>query len=102
MSPLPHHIEWILDAARIAPSHGNMQPWRFEVEGETVSFLVDHERDRSPANAGGRLARIAVGAALEGALPRAGRSGAPVRFEPPRGGPPVRAPTPGPTRAPEP
>jgi nitroreductase len=81
---IPQHIERILDAAHIAPSEGNMQPWRFVVEGETVSLLVDHERDRSPANGDGRMARIAVGAALECALLRAGRMGATVRFEPPR------------------
>jgi nitroreductase len=78
------YIEHILDAARIAPSHDNMQPWRFVAEGDTVSFLVDHERDRSPANAAGRLARIAVGAAIECALLRAGRNGSTVRFLPPR------------------
>jgi nitroreductase len=78
------HIERILDAARIAPSHDNMQPWRFVVEGDVVSFLVDHERDRSPANAGGRMACIAVGAALECALLRAGRMGSAVHFLPPR------------------
>jgi nitroreductase len=76
------HVEDILDAARIAPSHDNMQPWRFVVDGDTVSFLVDHERDRSPANAAGRMARIGVGAALESALLRAGRMGVAVRFEP--------------------
>jgi nitroreductase len=78
--PLAPHIERILDAARIAPSRDNLQPWRFAVEGETVSFLVDHERDRSPANTGGRMARIAIGAAIECALLRAGRMGAIVRF----------------------
>ena len=67
-SSVPAHIARILDAARIAPSRDNLQPWRFLVEGETVSFLVDHERDRSPANAGGRMARVAVGAAIECAL----------------------------------
>jgi nitroreductase len=80
------YIEHVLDAARIAPSHDNMQPWRFLVEGDTVSFLVDHERDRSPANAGGRMARIAVGAALECALLRAGRNGSVVHFLEPRPG----------------
>ncbi|HEX3344984.1 MAG TPA: hypothetical protein VHS09_10450, partial [Polyangiaceae bacterium] len=78
------YVEHVLDAARIAPSHDNMQPWRFLVEGDTVSFLVDHERDRSPANAGGRMASIAVGAALECALLRAGRNGSAVRFLPAR------------------
>jgi nitroreductase len=77
------HVECILDAARIAPSHDNMQPWRFVVDGDTISFLVDHERDRSPANAGGRMARIGIGAALESALQCAGRLGAAARFEAP-------------------
>ncbi len=83
---MPPHIERILDAARIAPSRDNLQPWRFAVEEETISFLVDHERDRSPANAGGRMARIAVGAAIECALLRAGRMGAIVRVQTPRPG----------------
>ena len=78
------HVEYILDAARIAPSNKNMQPRRFAEEGDTISLSVDHERDRSPANADGRMARIAVGAALECALLRAGRMGATVRFETPR------------------
>jgi nitroreductase len=101
MSILPH-VERILDAARIAPSHDNLQPWRFLAEGETVSFLVDHERDRSPANAEGRMARIAVGAALECALLRAGRMGVVVRFESPRPGALVTIQLSAPKRDPEP
>ncbi len=83
---LAPHIERILDAARIAPSRDNLQPWRFVVDQETVSFMVDHERDRSPANADGRMARIALGAAIECALLRAGRMGVIVRVQPPRPG----------------
>src|SRR5580698_1602058 len=79
--PIPSHVERILDAARIAPSLDNLQPWRFVVEGETISFLVDHERDRTSPISGGRMARVAVGAALDCALLRAGRMGATVRFE---------------------
>ena len=82
--PIPPYVEAILDAAQIAPSYNNMQPWRFAVEGDTISFLVDHERDRSPANANGRMARIGVGAAVECAVLRAGRMGSTVRFETPR------------------
>jgi nitroreductase len=78
--PLAAHIERILDAARIAPSRDNLQPWRFVVDGETVSFTMDHERDRSPANATGAMARVALGAAIECALLRAGRMGAIVRY----------------------
>jgi nitroreductase len=80
------HIAEILEAARLAPSRDNLQPWRFHVDGETVSFAVDAERDRSPMNAGGRMARIAVGAALESALIRAGRMGATIRFREPSPG----------------
>jgi nitroreductase len=83
-SAAPSHIEHMLDAARIAPSYNNMQPWRFVVDGETISFVVDHERDRSPANASGRMARIAVGASVECLLVRARRMGSTVRFLPPR------------------
>ena len=83
---LAPHIERILDAAHIAPSRDNLQPWRFVVEGETVSFLVDHDRDRSPANAGGRMARIAVGAAIECALLRAARMGMIVKVHAPHEG----------------
>ena len=83
MGPLPLHLEHLLDAARTAPSHDNGQPWRFIVDGETVSFAVDHERDRSP---GGQVARIAVGAALENALLCASRMGATVRYLEPREG----------------
>lgn len=84
--PILPHIERILDAAHLAPSYANMQPWRFLVDGETVHFLVDHERDRSPASASGRMARMAVGAALECALLRAGRWGATVKFHTPLAG----------------
>jgi len=100
--PILPHIERILDAARIAPSSGNMQPWRFVVDGDAVSFLIDHERDRSPANTDGRVARIAVGAALECALLRAGRMGATVHFETPRDGALVTLRITSPKRTPEP
>jgi nitroreductase len=101
-STLPLHLERILDAARIAPSRENLQPWRFVVSGDTISFLVDHERDRSPANGGGRMARFAVGAALECALLRIGRMGATVRFLAPRGNALVTISVSTPKRMPEP
>lgn len=82
MEALPQHIEHVLDAARTAPSHDNVQPWRFIVEGETISFAVDHGRDAH----GGPTARIAVGAAIENALLCASRMGATVRYQEPREG----------------
>ncbi len=94
-------IERILEAARIAPSYDNLQPWRFSVRGETVSFFVDHERARSPLGTV-RMARLSVGAALECALLRAGRMGAVVRFEPPAEGALVTVTFSQPKRIPEP
>jgi nitroreductase len=94
------HVERILDAARIAPSWGNTQPWRFHVDGETISFLVDQDRQPSyfPATA-----HIAIGAALECALLQAGRMGATVRIEnPPDRNPLVRLTVSDVKRTPEP
>lgn len=79
-SPLLPHVERILDAARIAPSWGNTQPWRFHVDGDTISFLVDQERE--PRHFIG-MAHVAVGAALECALLRAARMGVTTRIEMP-------------------
>jgi hypothetical protein len=95
------HIERICDAAHLAPSRDNLQPWRFEVDGETISFVVDPARDATPMNAGGRMARIALGAAVECALLRAGRMGASVRFHPPRPGALVTLTVTAPKRVPE-
>ena len=100
MSQLPPHVERILDAARIAPSWGNTQPWRFHVEGETISFFVDQERQPKYTPATGRFA---IGAALECALLRAGRMGATVRIEnPPDRNPLVRLTVSDAKRTPEP
>jgi nitroreductase len=69
--------EWepLLAAAGTAPSGDNTQPWRFtvnEAEG-TIALEVDPTRDPSPMNVGQRMARIALGAALEN-LVRAAQS----------------------------
>jgi nitroreductase len=80
VSQLLPHVERILDAARIAPSWGNTQPWRFHVDGETISFVVDQERQPKYFQS---TALIAIGAALECALLGAGRMGATARVETP-------------------
>ncbi|HEY1955781.1 MAG TPA: nitroreductase family protein [Polyangiaceae bacterium] len=77
------HIERILDAARTAPSQENLQPWRFVVSGDEVSFGIDHERNTSPDQA---MARVALGAAIECACVSAARVGATVRVQAPRDG----------------
>jgi len=80
---MEEHIERLLDAARTAPSHDNLQPWRFVVDGDTVSFGIDHERNASPD---GTMARIGLGAAIECACIAAARMGIVSRIQPPREG----------------
>ena len=60
-------IDTLIDAARLAPSGDNTQPWRFESTPATKSFkmMLVPERDVSPMNAANNMARIAFGAALE-------------------------------------
>ena len=67
MPEQPSALDTLLDAAVLAPSGDNTQPWRFTVDrsaGE-IRIYVDPSRDPSPMNAGQRMARIAIGAALE-------------------------------------
>ena len=56
-------IELIVDAARRAPSGGNVQPWRFEAEGEEIRFYVEPERSTS-MDVRLRGSYVAIGAAL--------------------------------------
>jgi hypothetical protein len=60
-------LDTLLAAAVLAPSGDNTQPWRFAVDRETWTILidVDPKRDESPMNAGQRMAWIAIGAAIE-------------------------------------
>jgi hypothetical protein len=99
MEGIAEHIEKVIDAAQSAPSHQNAQPWRFTVDGDTISFAIDHERDPSPD---GTMARIAIGAALECAAISAARMGATLRFQEPREGALVTVSVEGPKRIPEP
>jgi hypothetical protein len=69
--------ETLIQATTLAPLGDNTRPWQFGVDGERGSsaFSVDETRDCSPMNAGQRMARIAIGSALENALPTARRNG---------------------------
>jgi nitroreductase len=79
-------LESLLASAIRAPSGDNMQPWRFDVDHGSgrITFLVDETRDPSPMNAGQRMSRIAVGAALENFLRTAHRSGWVTHLEEPK------------------
>jgi nitroreductase len=70
---MDHTLATIVAAAAQAPSGDNTQPWRFVVDSEAMSIAVEEVsmRDPSPMNAGRRMSRIAVGAALENMLRKA-------------------------------
>src|SRR3954470_13284125 len=74
----------LLNAAGRAPSGDNTQPWRFVVDpdADTIALVEDATRDPSPMNAGRRMSRIAVGAALENLIRKARSSGWAVELEP--------------------
>ncbi|MEO2033295.1 MAG: hypothetical protein ABGZ35_14545, partial [Planctomycetaceae bacterium] len=60
-------MQMLLEAAVLAPSGDNTQPWRFDVDetDRQIVVNVDPVRDTSPMNAGQRMSRIAIGAAVE-------------------------------------
>lgn len=70
-------IDSLLLAARLAPSGDNTQPWDFTVERSEnrVTILSNPTRDPSPMNAGDRMSRIAIGAAVENMLQMASANG---------------------------
>ena len=64
--------DMILDAARRAPSGGNVQPWRFEVDGDTIHFFALPERT-SAMDIRHRGSLLGVGAAVFNARVAAAR-----------------------------
>jgi molybdopterin/thiamine biosynthesis adenylyltransferase/nitroreductase len=75
--PARQALEAFVAAAIRAPSGDNMQPWRFSVDAQSgrIALFVDCERDLSPMNAGQRMARISIGAAVENLLQTARANG---------------------------
>jgi len=56
-------IELIVDAARRAPSGGNVQPWRFEADDEEIRFFMIPERT-STMDVAHRATYVSIGAAV--------------------------------------
>jgi nitroreductase len=85
VGPAPGTFDALIDAAVRAPSGDNTQPWRFVVDSSQgrIRLRLDESRDRSPMNAGRRMARIAAGAALENLLQTARLHGYTAELEPP-------------------
>ena len=63
-------IELIVDAARRAPSGGNVQPWRFEASDTEVRFFMNPDRT-STMDVAHRATYVGIGAALFNARVRA-------------------------------
>ena len=57
-------VDQIVDAARRAPSGGNVQPWRFEADDREVRFYMVPERSGSSMDVQHRGSYVALGAAL--------------------------------------
>ena len=58
----------LIGAAVLAPSHWNAQPWRFEVEGNTIRLAADAARALPVTDPDRRSMMIGMGAALENML----------------------------------
>jgi hypothetical protein len=74
---MPHSQDILLSCAALAPSGDNTQPWRFTLADDacTIGVRIDEARDRSPMNAGQRMARLAAGAAVENIVVAASHNG---------------------------
>jgi molybdopterin/thiamine biosynthesis adenylyltransferase len=59
-------VRYVIACASSAPSGGNMQPWRFESDGDLIRAWVDPARS-SLLDYRGRASLLALGAALEAA-----------------------------------
>jgi len=57
-------IDLIVDAARRAPSGGNVQPWRFEADSQEIRFYLVPERSHSSMDVRLRGSYVGVGAAI--------------------------------------
>jgi hypothetical protein len=74
---MANHIETLIQAAMLAPSGDNIQPWHFVLDSSGACFELhcDQRRDASPMNLNQRMSRIACGAALENIVRTAEHNG---------------------------
>jgi molybdopterin/thiamine biosynthesis adenylyltransferase/nitroreductase len=57
-------IDYVVDAARRAPSGGNVQPWRFEATDDSVDFIFEPDRSHSAMDIGQRGSLVGLGAGV--------------------------------------
>lgn len=72
---LPAHIKTILEAAILAPSGENAQPWRFIISDNQIQLFNVPERDQSYYNYGQLGSYVAHGAAIENMVTAAAETG---------------------------
>ena len=67
VTPFPNHatLESVLDVAARAPSSGNLQPWRWRVDGSAVHLYVDWRRQAGGLPTDRRDALLGCGAVLD-------------------------------------
>jgi nitroreductase len=70
-------LRLLLEAAVCAPSGDNSQPWRLRPDrmARRLDVLITEDDDRSAMNAGQRMSRLAIGAAVENVVRQARRIG---------------------------
>lgn len=83
VDPKPGDIEYVVAHAVLAPSGGNVQPWRFEARDRTIDCYVDERRSVGLLNSKHLASFVALGAAIENAVLAASASGFDVEVLPP-------------------
>jgi nitroreductase len=66
--PIDLQLKFLLRYAMLAPSSRNSQPWRFEVEGNTVELFADPHVPQPVSDPDGREVYLSLGCALENLL----------------------------------
>ena len=66
-----HQVESLIEAAILAPSGGNSQPWRFIYENRNIYILLDGSRSFSYLDQDRAGAHVALGAAMENLILKA-------------------------------
>ncbi len=64
LSSIPDWMTEVAEAACLAPSGGNCQPWAFSSSEQALTVYLDRERGASPQDAELKAAHLAIGAAI--------------------------------------
>lgn len=78
-------LRLLVEAATLAPSADNMQPWQFVIDPTTsrIAVCLNEAKDTMPMDKQNNMSRIAIGAALENIIRTAQHNGWRAVFETP-------------------